>query len=250
MSFLDRIFAAARDTIVWAGFDLQRGDNAAAQAVVLIDPATGDAYSAGAGTAGLNSAVAITNAYIVRTNFVGAGTGDILTATQFVNLSSGSPVTLATVWRNQTQGADLEGPPLAENIEAIGSQPLSNAQLRASPVPVSVAASVEVEVKNDTGSPVNVAPTSLSYTDVSVASLSTAQAAGTAAVLNPNAIRRALVIVPPADCTLRLASTSLGSGGMPLYGAIPNVFIGGECPSNAIFITGLATGQSVVIWEA
>jgi hypothetical protein len=46
------LFASLRNAVRWAGFDLGRGDGASAQAVVLVDPATGAAYTAGGGSGG------------------------------------------------------------------------------------------------------------------------------------------------------------------------------------------------------
>lgn len=247
MSFLDRIFSAAKDTIVWAGFDLQRVDNAAAQAVVLIDPATNDAYSL-ADTAQNQSRIAVTTTYVVTTNFLGGGLNDVLTCTQLIDASGETPTTLATLWRNHTTTANLAGAPDPANISLLGSKALTDAQLRAAPVPVAVSSATEIEVKNDAGSPLSVQGVSLSYTDQTVASLSSGQAAGTSAILGVSAARKALVIVPPADCTLTLVSGA--TTGIPLYAGIPNTFIGAECPSNALFILGLTTGQSVTMWEA
>jgi len=247
MSFLSRIFAAVRDQIIWAGFDLQRPDGAAAQAVVLIDPSTNDAYSA-ASSAQNKNRLAVATSYVVVTNFLGAAAGDVLTCTQIIDASGDTPTTLATVWRNQTTNLDLANAPDAANIQVLGSGAITDAQLRASAVPVTITSAAEVEVKNDGGSPLPVLSVSLNYTDKSVSALSSAQAAGTSAVIGVNAARKAVVFNPPVDCTL-----SIGSGvatGIPLYANIPNVFVGPECPSNALFIAGLSAGQSVVIWEA
>lgn len=86
------------------------------------------------------------------------------------------------------------------------------------------------------------------FRDVSVASVSAAQAAGTATVVDVNRARVALVIVPPVDCLLKLSAA--GSSGLPLYGGVPNSFVGEECPTNPLYISGLSVGQAVTIWEA
>lgn len=247
MSYLDRIISAIRDSIVWAGFDLQRPDGAAAQAVVLIDPATNDAYSA-ASVAQANGRIAVTGSYIVETSFIGGAAGDVLTCTQIIDTAGEAPTTLAVLWRNQTTGVDLVGAPPTANIAAIGSRALSDEQLRASPISVAVSTSAEVEVKNDAGSPLSVSPVAQSYVDKTVPAIAASQASGTSAVIGVNAARKAVVIVPPADCTLCIASGA--TSGVPLYGGIPNSFVGSECPANALFISGLTAGQSVVIWEA
>lgn len=88
----------------------------------------------------------------------------------------------------------------------------------------------------------------LAWADVSIAALSAGQAAGTSTVRGASATRKALMINPPADCLLKI-STAAGSGGWPLFGGVPNTIIGQACPTNALYITGLATGQAVGIWE-
>jgi hypothetical protein len=82
------------------------------------------------------------------------------------------------------------------------------------------------------------------YTDVSVASLSAGQAAGTTAVIAANPNRELVKIVPPADCVVRI--TSGGVGGIPIFADVAN-----DIPlANALFITGLAAGDAVTILEA
>lgn len=83
----------------------------------------------------------------------------------------------------------------------------------------------------------------------SIASLSSGQAAGTTAILAANPDRTAIKIVPPADCLLRVTSGGSGVGGIPLFGGVPNEFSGHDCPMGALYITGLATGAALTIWE-
>lgn len=84
--------------------------------------------------------------------------------------------------------------------------------------------------------------------DVSIASISSTQASATDPVLASNVDRRVLMINPLADCTLRITA---GAGrGWPLYGGVPNSISGEECPTNALYISGLATGAALTIWEA
>jgi hypothetical protein len=101
----------------------------------------------------LDRELAVTT-YVVKTAFTGASVGDTITATQVIDVS-GTPSSVATIWRNQTTAADLAGAPSAANLTLIGAGGLSDAQLRAAAVPVSIAA--ELEVKNDSGSPLAVA---------------------------------------------------------------------------------------------
>ena len=90
-------------------------------------------------------------------------------------------------------------------------------------------------------------PIGTALTDQSVASLSSGQAAGTSTVIAANTSRHVLVIVPPADCTLTLTSGS--TRGIPLIGGLPNTFSGAEVPTNALYVSGLTAGQTLVILE-
>lgn len=83
----------------------------------------------------------------------------------------------------------------------------------------------------------------------SIASMSAGQAAGTATILAANDDRTAIKIVPPSDCFLRVVSGGSGVGGIPLFGGVPNEFSGHDCPMGALYITGLATGAALTIWE-
>lgn len=85
------------------------------------------------------------------------------------------------------------------------------------------------------------------FTDRSVGSLSAGQAAGTAEILAANPNRKALKIVPPADCTLKISN---GGAGIPMFGGVANEFSGGDCPTNALYVTGLSVGVAVAVWEA
>lgn len=96
-----------------------------------------------------------------------------------------------------------------------------------------------------TGAPVSPGSTSgLTYTDVTVSSLSANQAAGTAVILAADSSRKALVINPPADCGLSL--TASGPVIWPLFGGVPNSFSGQDCPKNALYLTaGLTAAQAL-----
>jgi hypothetical protein len=72
--------------------------------------------------------------YVVKTAFTGASVGDTVTLAQVIDVS-GAPVTVSTLWRNQTTDADLAGAPNAANLTLAGAGTLSDAQLRAAPVP-------------------------------------------------------------------------------------------------------------------
>ena len=78
----------------------------------------------------------VVSTYRVKTAFTGASIGDTITATQIIDVS-GTPSTVSTVWRNQTTAVDLAGAPLITNLELVGSNALTNSELRATAVPVS-----------------------------------------------------------------------------------------------------------------
>jgi hypothetical protein len=64
--------------------------------------------------------------------------GDTITFTQVIDVT-GTPSTVSTIWRNQTTAVDLASAPAAANLELVGSQALTDAQLRAEAVAISAA---------------------------------------------------------------------------------------------------------------
>lgn len=106
--------------------------------VVLMDPATGLAYAASGGSGGGADRELVVTTYFAKNAFTGASVGDTITATQVIDVS-GTPTTVSTIWRNQTTAADLAGAPSAANLTLLGSQALTDAQLRATAVPISAA---------------------------------------------------------------------------------------------------------------
>jgi hypothetical protein len=78
----------------------------------------------------------VVSTYRVKTAFTGASVGDTITSTQIISVS-GTPTTVSTIWRNQTTAADLGSTPSAANLELVGSQALTDTQLRASAVAIS-----------------------------------------------------------------------------------------------------------------
>jgi hypothetical protein len=75
--------------------------------------------------------------YRAKTAFTGASVGDTITMTQIIDVS-GTPSTVSTIWRNQTTAADLAGAPSSADLELVGSQALTDAQLRASAVSMKI----------------------------------------------------------------------------------------------------------------
>ncbi len=84
----------------------------------------------------------VVTTYRVRTAFTGASVGDTVTCTQIIDVKN-TPSTVSTIWRNQTTAADLASVPSAASLELVGSQALTDAQLRASALPLPSGASTE-----------------------------------------------------------------------------------------------------------
>lgn len=122
------LIATFRNAVRWAGFDLGRHDQACAQAVVLVNPDTGEAYSV-AGSEVDRELVVTT--YVVKTAFTGASVGDTITFTQILDISATPAETVSSIWRNQTTLSDLASAPSAANLELTGSTALTAAQLAA-----------------------------------------------------------------------------------------------------------------------
>lgn len=90
----------------------------------------------GGGGGGSNRAVVVTT-YTVKTAFTGASVGDVITYTQVLNITTSTPTTVATVWRNQTTDTDLSTDPSFADLALEGTTGLTDAQLRASAVAIS-----------------------------------------------------------------------------------------------------------------
>jgi hypothetical protein len=91
----------------------------------------------------------------------------------------------------------------------------------------------------------------LPYTDMSVPSLSAAQAAGTALVLAANPARRALTIMPNADGRLYHTGSANADGPYwSLYAGVARTLTGPECPASDIYVTGQPVGSKLRIGEA
>jgi hypothetical protein len=110
-------------------------DVANANPVVLINPTTGAPYAAGEGGATVNRQT-INTLYRVTTAFTGASINDFVTSTQIYDIT-GTPTLVSTIWFNQTTGLVLASAPSTANLEAVVNTGLTDAQLRAAPVPVS-----------------------------------------------------------------------------------------------------------------
>jgi hypothetical protein len=123
-------------TILIDGNALLAVDNGDGSATLKVSGGTGG--GGGGGNDNHDRELVVTT-YRVRTAFTGASVGDTVTCTQIIDVKN-TPSTVSTIWRNQTTAADLAAAPSAANLELVGSQALTDAQLRASAVAVSAAA--------------------------------------------------------------------------------------------------------------
>ena len=82
-----------------------------------------------------NEDVATVTTYYVITAFTGAAVNDTITCTQILSAGA-SPAVVGTLWQNLTQGTILGSAPSAANLNLLGEGYLTNAQLRATALPV------------------------------------------------------------------------------------------------------------------
>lgn len=71
----------------------------------------------------------VVSTYLAKNAFTGASVGDTITATQVLDVSGAVPVSVATIWRNQTTAADLAGAPSAANLTLLASNAVTDAQM-------------------------------------------------------------------------------------------------------------------------
>ena len=98
----------------------------------------------------------VVTTYTVKTAFTGANVGDIITSTQVIDVTTNIPVTITTIWRNQTTSTDLASIPNFSNLSLEGTTALTDAQLRASAVLISATTlplptNASTETKQDLG---------------------------------------------------------------------------------------------------
>jgi hypothetical protein len=116
------------------------GNGTHVNATVLVDKDGNPVSISGGGGGGSSTdRELVVTTYRVKTAFTGASVGDTITATQVIDVK-GTLSTVSTIWRNQTTAVDLATVPAAANLELVGSQALTDAQLRAEAVAVSAPA--------------------------------------------------------------------------------------------------------------
>lgn len=80
----------------------------------------------------------VVTTFLCKNAFTGASVGDTITSTQIIDVS-GTPSTVSVVWRNQSTAVDLATSPSGANLELVGSQALTDGQIRATPLAISAA---------------------------------------------------------------------------------------------------------------
>jgi hypothetical protein len=114
------------------------GNGTHINASVLVDKDGNPVSISGGGGGSSTDRELVVTTYRVKTAFTGASVGDTITDTQVIDVK-GTPSTVSTLWRNQTTATDLGAVPAAANLELVGSQALTDAQLRAAAVAISAA---------------------------------------------------------------------------------------------------------------
>ena len=105
-------------------------DNLRYKAVVAVDPSGSPLGSVdnplhvltspvGGPTTTIDRELVVTT-YKALNVFTDANIGDVITATQIIDVSS-TPTTINVIWRNQTQAIDLSSAPNIANLELLGS---------------------------------------------------------------------------------------------------------------------------------
>jgi hypothetical protein len=87
------------------------------------------------------------------------------------------------------------------------------------------------------------------FADVSVASLSSGQAAGTSSVIASNVNRKIIAITPANDGRLYIASAAGNGFFWPLYAGVTRTLSGADCPTNALFVTGQTVDTALPMAE-
>jgi hypothetical protein len=199
----------------------------------------------------------VTTLWMVTTQFVDGSTtiyvNDILSERQFYNSSYELE---QTVWYDSTQSYTLLSPPPMGDIALISGDYLTNAQLRASPVPFTttqlasslgqktMAASTSVTIaSNQSTLPVSV------MGDVNPATILSGQvtATGTATALASNVLANGIVITSAASNTAVVYVGPTGIDNTTGYALSPGGSISyGVANSNGVYIYGASGGT--VFW--
>jgi hypothetical protein len=78
----------------------------------------------------------LTNTYLVKTAFSGASVGDVISITHIIDVAGGGYNITSTMWRNETTSTNLVAAPSHANLTLIGSNGLTDTQLRATPITI------------------------------------------------------------------------------------------------------------------
>lgn len=115
------------------------GANGVAHRVILVDE-NGDPYVASGGSGGgaANDREVVVTVYRATASGTGFSSGDTITAMRVLDVD-GATITQVgtTAWYNETTAAAIATAPSAASLSLAGGNPLTDAQLRATAVPVS-----------------------------------------------------------------------------------------------------------------
>lgn len=112
------------------------GDGTYAEVVAVVGA------SAGAGA----SEILVTS-YVVTSQFAGGNVGNLITLTQIFDFSVAPPA-VTSIWKNEFDLTVLPGAPPNGSLALLGDASLTDAELRASPVPVQLSGASAVSVNN------------------------------------------------------------------------------------------------------
>jgi hypothetical protein len=114
---------------------IHEGDDGVAYRVVLTD-VDGNPVNPGAGGPGADYEIVVTT-YRATAAATGYSSGDTITATRAIEITDSEMAQVnATLWFNETTGLSLASAPTAAHLTVAGAPGLTDAQLRASAVPV------------------------------------------------------------------------------------------------------------------
>jgi hypothetical protein len=102
--------------------------------IVLVNATTGEPYTSSGGGGGGGSGVPVVTYYTVTTAFTGAAVGNRVRELEVYD--STASTLLYTLWTNETTQTVISGTPPASSLAPASTDALTNAQLRATPVPM------------------------------------------------------------------------------------------------------------------
>lgn len=207
----------------------QPGRTRAQLPVVLLDPATGEAISASTplsvslvgGSAGVDREVVLTT-YVVKTAFTGASVGDTITCVRVLNVTTSTPSTDATIWRNDTTNTDFGTAPSAANLTLVGAGGATDAVLQDVRARIGAgSASPDASPTTTTGSLITALKGLWAWMVATVATEATtaAMSAKLPSALGPQAHSNSLSITPAQSGTATVSAPATSMTSVLLRGA-------------------------------